>query len=1027
MKIRLFTIVFLSITLVGLSQNIDSSFQIQLINNLLDSAGTLIEKENPKEALQIIQKVEPLILPLLGPNSMEYARLSQTYGQYYENEGDFAKAEQRFKAAIEIYKGLKENNGLPMAKALNSLAGIYIDLGRADESEELYLIALGIREKLLGKNHPDYASVLNNIGGIAHFKGDYTKAIKLIEQAKNIYRSNAGTESVKYAMCLHNLGNIYYDTGEYGQAESFYSEALLIREKLFGRLNPTCAASLNCLGNLYSSMGLPEKALNIYLEALSIYEKTIGENHINTAGPLNNIANIYCELNQFKQAEAYYIRSQNIYLKTTGPENPDYAMNLDNMANMYARMKNKIKAESLYKEGLKIRENIFGTAHPEYAMSLNNLGSYYSNNNQLKEAENFLSQAKNVWEKIFGKEHPDYLLGLNNLNRIYWLTNRLDKLHNNMVESINLEQKLVLRASKHLSENELSSYIKTFASNLDGLYSLQHITGKLCGMSYDNALFYKGYLLNAVSNFNKLAKEDTAHIEKFNQLKLYHTKIARELSLPKNERSNETIRTMESKANILEKELTGKIKGLSDSRKNPTFLDIRNKLKQGEAAIEFIHFNYTHPHQTDSIIYAALIIKPELVEPIYVKLFEEKELNALLMNNADRRSEYVNSLYSIHVRGANLRNAVGKSLADLLWSPLSPNLMDIKTIYYSTTGILHRLNLDAIPINESETLADKFELVALNSTRQIALPNTIEINNNKSIIFGGINFDKSLTMNSQNDQLTNRSNEEILTPTNPSINKINNWEFLPGTEKEGMAIERIMKTNGYDCIFMSGTASTEEKFKILGKFGNQSPRNIHLATHGYFFKDDRTISANGKKPQDNAAIEGNLTDSIQQVGTKATSIKELIEAETEEPVFKTSDHPMLRSGLIMAGGNNAWKGEPTPVGEEDGVLTAYEISQMNLSNTELVVLSACETGLGDIEGNEGVYGLQRAFKIAGVKYLIMSLWQVPDKQTSILMITFYKKWLDEKMTIPVAFHAAQKELRDLGLDPYQWAGFVLVE
>ena len=108
---------------------------------------------------------------------------------------------------------------------------------------------------------------------------------------------------------------------------------------------------------------------------------------------------------------------------------------------------------------------------------------------------------------------------------------------------------------------------------------------------------------------------------------------------------------------------------------------------------------------------------------------------------------------------------------------------------------------------------------------------------------------------------------------------------------------------------------------------------------------------------------------------------------------------------------------------------------MNLSNTELVVLSACETGLGDIQGNEGVYGLQRAFKIAGAKYLIMSLWQVPDKQTSLLMTTFYKKWLEaegpdkggNKMSIPDAFHAAQKELRDLGLDPYQWAGFVLVE
>lgn len=129
----------------------------------------------------------------------------------------------------------------------------------------------------------------------------------------------------------------------------------------------------------------------------------------------------------------------------------------------------------------------------------------------------------------------------------------------------------------------------------------------------------------------------------------------------------------------------------------------------------------------------------------------------------------------------------------------------------------------------------------------------------------------------------------------------------------------------------------------------------------------------------------------------------------------------------MAGGNAAWKGVSSTYDKEDGIWTAYEISQMDLTNTELVVLSACETGLGDIQGNEGVYGLQRAFKIAGAKYLIMSLWQVPDKQTSLLMTTFYKKWLVDKLSIPQAFQGAQKELRELGFDPYQWAGFILVE
>jgi len=191
-----------------------------------------------------------------------------------------------------------------------------------------------------------------------------------------------------------------------------------------------------------------------------------------------------------------------------------------------------------------------------------------------------------------------------------------------------------------------------------------------------------------------------------------------------------------------------------------------------------------------------------------------------------------------------------------------------------------------------------------------------------------------------------------------------------------------------------GHEATEESFKNIGTNNSASPRILHIATHGYFFNDPKLNS-------------GSLSNS--------------------ETVFKISDHPMLRSGLILAGGNLAWQGKQTLEGREDGILTAYEISQMNLSNTELVVLSACETGLGDIQGNEGVYGLQRAFKIAGAKYLIMSLWQVPDKQTSLLMTTFYKKWLEDKMTIPDAFHAAQKQLRDGGLEPYYWAGFVLVE
>jgi CHAT domain-containing protein len=176
----------------------------------------------------------------------------------------------------------------------------------------------------------------------------------------------------------------------------------------------------------------------------------------------------------------------------------------------------------------------------------------------------------------------------------------------------------------------------------------------------------------------------------------------------------------------------------------------------------------------------------------------------------------------------------------------------------------------------------------------------------------------------------------------------------------------------------------------LGSGKSPSPRVLHIATHGFFFPDPNSKS--------------------------------------DGPSFTIADDPMIRSGLILAGAEHGWKtGKPLRPDMEDGVLTAYEISRMNLRNTELVVLSACKTGLGDIQGNEGVYGLQRAFKIAGARYLLMSLWEAPDKPTQEFMEAFYAEWLDKSRPIPDAYRAAQAQMQGRYENPYFWAGFVLVE
>ncbi|MCK6695809.1 MAG: CHAT domain-containing protein, partial [Thermoanaerobaculia bacterium] len=367
-------------------------------------------------------------------------------------------------------------------------------------------------------------------------------------------------------------------------------------------------------------------------------------------------------------------------------------------------------------------------------------------------------------------------------------------------------------------------------------------------------------------------------------------------------------------------------------------------------------------------MYAALVLSPNDQNPRFIPLFEQKQLDSLLHTAGERKADYVNALYTIAERGTKPLGKPKKSLYELLWKPLEKHLAGVNTIYYSPSGLLHRLNLAAIPIGLDSVLADRYHLVELGSTRSRVLgiiPTTIQSAANDAALFGGVQYDSDSTAitqaNAALDSISIASRGELSFTYTDSTLRVGTWSDLPFTDREITGIERIMQTAGIETETRRGYLATEESFKSIGAGKKPSPRILHIATHGFFFPDPKdTLS---RSP-------------FRGVGGA-------------EPVFKLSDHPMIRSGLILAGGNHAWAtGKPIKPGLEDGILTAYEISQMNLSNTELVVLSACETGLGDIQGNEGVYGLQRAFKIAGAKYLIMSLWQVPDKQTSLLMTTF---------------------------------------
>ena len=1030
-----------------IGQGVDS-VALKRVDSLMQVSRALVDKGDFDKALVILSSAEKITLEKLGSESASYGSICHSYGRIHLSKGEFTAAEKWFLEAIRIRgKELGEENP-SYASSLNNLAIVYLQMGKPKLTEPLFLKVRAIREKTNGKEHPDYLSILNNLaylynalgeydkqesfllevrailekmfgkenadygqnsgflGNVYANLGNYEKAEQLLLEAKAICEKNFPKEHPSFAVSLNDLGVLYWRMGNYEKAELLYLEAKSIREKVFGKTDPAYAESLNNLAGLYSEMGNYEKAEPLYIEAKTIREKTLGKEDPDYAWSLVNLAILYDDMGNYEKAEPLYLEAKAIREKILGKEHPDYANSINNLAILYSKMRNYENAEPLYLESIASAKKRLGSEHPIYTSYLNNLATLYKDFGKYEKAEPLLLEVKATREKTLGKMNPKYASILDNLAHFYWSARNLKAAAEYVFKANQAQKELLIQSSRYLSEQELSLYSNMFVDGANRFFSFAQLQKGNAASCYDNSLFYKGFLLNAVSQVSKNALSDAVSAEKYNTFKSINSRLAAEYSKPLAERQN--VPDLEEKANTLEKDLTRTVAGFGAALRQVNWQEVQQKLKPNEAAIEFLHYQFANPNPTDSTMYAALVLRPGMKQPVFIPLFEAKQLDTLLKAQGKTRPEYINQLYAL----GNPK----KSLYQLIWKPLEQELVGASTVYYSPSGLLHRLNLNAIPVltptlaqNKNQTLADRYQLIELGSTRQLvmAAPKTIvDTTNAKNTmaaqLYGSIQYeiDSSATKVAYADLSKNTSTAPrgIDFGLADSTLRGGKWTYLKWTEVEINTLELILTDVGLKTDVHKAYAATEESFKRIGA-DKPSPRIVHLATHGFFFPDPKLKTKN-----------------------------ESVSNGTNDPVFKISDHPMIRSGLILSGGNHAWQtGKPFRPGFEDGILTAYEISQMNLSNTELVVLSACETGLGDIQGNEGVYGLQRAFKIAGVKYLVMSLWQVPDFHTQELMTTFYSKWLEDKMSIPDAFRAAQKVMKDKFKEPFYWAGFILVE
>ena len=948
----------------------------------------LLDDDKDSLAAIILEKEESYLISIGDTLGLSFASLCEAQGKLKEKKVKYKRAEIFYIKAKEIRKTILGDGNKDYASCLCNLATLYKKMGQYENAISLAVECKDITEATVSKDHPMYAYSVNNLAGLYSKVGGYEKAEPLYIQSKALYKKQYGEDHSYYATSLNNLGLLYSKMGLYQKAEPYILKSKKIRKKVHGDEDRRYASSLNNVSSLYLRMGQYEKAEPLALQSVTLQKKIYGEEHPYYANSLNTLAVIYKEMGQYEKAESRYKQAIEIRKETIGESHPRYAISLGNLGLLYKTMKQFGKAEPHYIQAHEIISKELGKEHPDFAKSLNNLAGLYMAMGNYKKAQPLYSKSKLIRKAKFGVEHPDYVESLTNLARLHQHMDQYDQAEELILESNGLSQKLLTTAFNFLSEKEKMNYHqrRIKSTNLLKSIGLRVGSSQLSTEIYNTMLFEKSLHLNSsiqTRNFIQAQDDDTAK-QHFDELIANKKKLYKEYKKPKAKQTG--IDSLENAIEVLEKKLA-KASAFFRREQGVNKLKVQNivdKLLEGEVAIEFTHFKKTK----DSLIYYAACLLDKSGKVNFIPLCLQEELkNKLQLNKSDNTS-FINNLYGYSEKGnAGVSSA---NLYDVIWQPLESNLEGVNKIYYSPSGLLNRLNLNALAIDNEKVIADNYQLEALMSTRSIAIEDEYNESNNAYTI-GGVDYGSKEPVNKIHVKATDVSEDQLAFRGMDASLRGGSWDKLKWTKTETENINELLEDHSFKVTYKTKKQATEADFKRLGTDA-PSPRILHLATHGFFFPD--------------------AVDKSNKAGKSS---------------FQMSKHPLLRSGLVLAGGNHVWQGKDIPPGNEDGILTAYEISNMNLSNTELVVLSACETGLGDIQGSEGVYGLQRSFKMAGVKYLIMSLWHVPDRTTSVFMTRFYENYLENKMSIRDAFNKTQLEMKERFKEPHSWAGFVLIE
>lgn len=909
----------------------------------------------------------------------------------YSN-GSYKKSLELNEKILRINKKKLSVNDPEIADTLITIGELHFDLYDFKKARSFFLDALEIY-KLNKKNEPDkFINLFNQISMTYQKEGFFKSSLFYKKKELDLAESFFEPNNENIADILNDLGLIYGEIGEYEKSKKMFLKSLEISRDQYGN-EDSLSRTLSNLGWLYSLTGKFAESETYYIDSLEIDKKNLEENKYFIGITKNNLGRLYKSQGLYKKAEKYYKEGLQIAIETSGIDHPSVAVSKNNLGHLYSDQERFKEAEVLYLEAIKIFVAKYGPNHPTVGVFRNNLAVNYVDQGLFDDARFVYQNSLKTIEEFFGQDHPQTSTVYNNLGIFYSEQNLFDEAEKYYLKSLNIDKKYfgnyhpkvfitqVNLIHNYVDSGNLKEAIK-LAKNYytDKLIFIQK-EAPLLSLN-DRELFKIKYGANNLP-FSFVSSEEKNGTNLAIFYRLNNHGLLQEI-----EKRQTNIQNLSKKEKLMIDKLSQLTKQLSLRDKDKKeFLNLKERKNKLEKKLyrlipEIKPKIFEVEEIAKYLPKNSLLIEYKKYKPFFSKNNEARYIALIINENGEKDSidlglakKIDNQIKYAYAQSTSLpefesqfenSQRAWNYVSDLIITPLKKSIGEVETLFISPDSQINNVPFAALSLDKGDKLLpDSFNLRLLTTGRElISLSKKSNTSNTNSIVFANPNYNNS--SNPIQEEIREKNPFSISQSRSIDLDSAH-WDQLPGTSIEGKAVAKLLDAKLFE----------KDDATVIALENQKNNKIIHIASHAFYLEDK----------------ENKIEDS------------------------------MLRSGIVFSGANLP---DANPL--DDGYLMALEIARLDWEGTDLVVISACESGRGKFLSGEGLYGLKRAINVAGAKSSLLSLWKVDDEATAVFMKSFYEKLIMGEGKAEALINT-QREFRNHKnknyRHPYIWAAFQL--